>query len=125
MAVYDLEEQEQLEDLKAWWRRWGNLISGVVIAVCVAIVGVQGWRWWQHNQAEQAAVLYGAIAVGGPGQRRRQGQGRDEPARRSFRRHELRPARCDAARRPAVQVGRPGRREDSCSSFSNAPARMT
>ena len=62
MAVYDLEEQEQLEDLKAWWRRWGNLVSGVVIAVCVAIVAVQGWRWWQHNQSEQASVLYGAIA---------------------------------------------------------------
>ena len=61
MAVYDLEEQEQLEDLKAWWRRWGNLISGVVIAVCVAIVGVQGWGWWQHNQAEQAAEQGAAI----------------------------------------------------------------
>ena len=35
MAVYDLEEQEQLEDLKAWWKRWGNLVSGIVIAVCV------------------------------------------------------------------------------------------
>ena len=69
MAVYDLEEQEQLEDLKAWWRRWGNLVSGVVIAVCVAIVGVQGWRWWQHNQAEQAAVLYGAIASAAPASR--------------------------------------------------------
>ena len=60
MAVYDLEEQEQLDDLKAWWKRWGNLVSGIVIAVCVGIVGVQGWRWWKHNQAEQASVLYGA-----------------------------------------------------------------
>jgi predicted negative regulator of RcsB-dependent stress response len=67
MAVYDLEEQEQLEDLKAWWKRWGNLVSGIVIAVCVAIVAVQGWRWWQHNQAEQASVLYGAIATASRG----------------------------------------------------------
>lgn len=62
MAVYDLEEQEQLEDLKAWWRLWGNLVSGIVIAICVAVVGVQGWRWWQHHQAEEASVLYAAIA---------------------------------------------------------------
>lgn len=62
MAVYDLEEQEKLEDLKAFWNRWGNLISGVVIAVCLAYIGVQGWRWWQHKQAEEAAVLYGAVA---------------------------------------------------------------
>jgi predicted negative regulator of RcsB-dependent stress response len=33
----------------------------------VAIVAVQGWRWWQHNQAEQASVLYGAIATASRG----------------------------------------------------------
>jgi len=63
MAVYDLEEQDQLEDLKTWWRQWGNYVSTVVLAVCVGIVGVQGWRWWQHSQAEQASVLYAAIAT--------------------------------------------------------------
>jgi predicted negative regulator of RcsB-dependent stress response len=64
MAVYDLEEQEKIDDLKAWWNRWGNAISIAVIAVCVAYVAVQGWRWWQAKQAEEAAVLYGAV-VGG------------------------------------------------------------
>jgi len=62
MAVYDLEEQEKLDDLKAFWKRWGNLISGVVIAICLAYIGAQGWRWWQQKQAEEAAVLYGAVA---------------------------------------------------------------
>lgn len=62
MAVYDLEEQEKIDDLKAFWRRWGNAISGAVIAVCLAYVGVQGWRWYQNKQAEEAAVLYGAVA---------------------------------------------------------------
>ena len=33
MAVYDLEEQEQLDDLKAWWTRWGNPISMAIIVV--------------------------------------------------------------------------------------------
>jgi len=33
-----------------------------VIAICVAYIGVQGWRWWQHRQAEEASVLYGAVA---------------------------------------------------------------
>jgi predicted negative regulator of RcsB-dependent stress response len=62
MAVYDLEEQEQLDDLKAWWNRWGNLVTGIVIAFCIAVVAIQAWRWWQHNQAEQASALYGAVA---------------------------------------------------------------
>ncbi len=61
MAVYDLEEQDKLEDLKAWWKQWGNTISGIVIAVCVGVIGVQGWRWWSQHQAEQAAVLYNAV----------------------------------------------------------------
>jgi predicted negative regulator of RcsB-dependent stress response len=62
MAVYDLEEQEKLDDLKAFWRRWGNAISAAVIAVCLTYIGVQGWRWYQNSQADEAAVLYGAVA---------------------------------------------------------------
>lgn len=63
MAAYDLEEQEKLEDLKAWWRQWGNTISGVVIAVCVGVIAVQGWRWWSAQQAEKASVLYNAVSA--------------------------------------------------------------
>jgi len=62
MATYDLEEQEKLDDLKAWWARYGNLISGIVIAVCAGIIAFQGWRWYQNSQAEQASVLYGAVS---------------------------------------------------------------
>ncbi|HEX4883292.1 MAG TPA: tetratricopeptide repeat protein [Casimicrobiaceae bacterium] len=64
MAAYDLEEQEKIDDLKAWWKQWGNAITWAVIAVCVAYIGVQGWRWYQAKQAEEAAVLYGAVAAG-------------------------------------------------------------
>jgi predicted negative regulator of RcsB-dependent stress response len=64
MAVYDLEEQEKIDDLKAFWRRWGNAISAAVIAVCLTYVGVQGWRWYQNKQADEAAVLYSAVAAG-------------------------------------------------------------
>ena len=63
MAVYDLEEQDQLEDLKSWWKQWGNYVTAIVLALCVGIVGVQGWRWWQHSEAEQASVLYAAIST--------------------------------------------------------------
>jgi len=63
MAVYDLEEQDQLEDLRAWWKQWGNTVAGIVIAVCVGVIGVQGWRWWTQHQAEQASVLYSALTT--------------------------------------------------------------
>jgi predicted negative regulator of RcsB-dependent stress response len=61
MAVYYLEEQDQLEDLKAWWSRWRNPISMAIIVVSLTVIGYQGWRWWTGKQAEEAAALYGAV----------------------------------------------------------------
>ncbi len=63
MAVYDLQEQEQLDDLKAWWSQWGNLITGIAVAAALGVLAVQGWRWWQGRQAEQASVLFTAVAT--------------------------------------------------------------
>jgi predicted negative regulator of RcsB-dependent stress response len=63
MAAFDLEEQEQLEDLKAWWKQWGNTVSGVIIAVCAGVIAVQGWRWWSAQQAERASVLYNGVST--------------------------------------------------------------
>ena len=62
MAVYDLEEQEQLDDLKAWWSLWGNTVATILVVVCVAVVAVQGWRWWTARKVEDAAALYNAVA---------------------------------------------------------------
>ena len=63
MAVYDLEEQDKLDDLKSWWKQWGNAATGAVLAVCLGVLGVQGWRWWSQHQAEQASVLYNAVSA--------------------------------------------------------------
>lgn len=54
----DLEEQEQLEQLKAFWKQYGNLITWVVI---LALTGFSGWMFWQKYQRDQgakASVLY-------------------------------------------------------------------
>jgi len=62
MAVYDLEEQEKIASLKAWWDQYGNYVSTAVTIVCVIIIAVQGWRWYTRSQSEKAAVLYGAVS---------------------------------------------------------------
>ena len=54
----DLEEQEQVEELKAWWKQNRGMIATVVVAVVVGFAGWQGWRWYQASQAAQASALY-------------------------------------------------------------------
>jgi len=61
MATYDLEEQEQLEELKTWWKLHGTVVTAIVTALAVALVAWQGWQWWQRSQAAQAAQLFGGV----------------------------------------------------------------
>lgn len=61
MAVYDLEEQEQLDELKTWWKVYGNLVTALVVAVALAVLAWQGWNWWQRSQSTQASSLYGGV----------------------------------------------------------------
>jgi len=54
----DLEEQEQLDQLKAFWRQYGNLVTWVLIIALAAFVGWNRWEAWQRDQGEKAASLY-------------------------------------------------------------------
>ncbi|MDD5249873.1 MAG: tetratricopeptide repeat protein [Rhodocyclaceae bacterium] len=61
MASYDLEEQEQLDELKTWWKMHGNLVTAVVTAVALAVVAWQGWNWWQRQQSAKASILFSVV----------------------------------------------------------------
>ena len=54
----DLEEQEQLDQLKHFWAQYGNLITWVLIAVLSAFAAWNAYQYWQRNQATQAAALF-------------------------------------------------------------------
>jgi predicted negative regulator of RcsB-dependent stress response len=57
----DLEEQEQLAELKHFWDQWGNLISWVLIAVFGSIAAYNGWQYWQRTQSLQASALFDEV----------------------------------------------------------------
>ncbi len=57
----DLEEQEQLDELKHFWNQWGNLITWLLIAVFGSFAAWNGWNYWQRTQAVQASVLYDEV----------------------------------------------------------------
>jgi predicted negative regulator of RcsB-dependent stress response len=52
------EEQATLDALKAWWARWGNLVTWLVFAIAVAVGGWRAWQYWQQRQAGEAVALY-------------------------------------------------------------------
>lgn len=60
----DLEEQEQVASLKAWWHDHGNLVLSLVTAVAVGAAGWQGWNWYQRTQTAEANSLYEQLAKG-------------------------------------------------------------
>ncbi len=62
MATHlDLEEQEQLDQLKAFWKQYGNLITWTLIAVLGSFAAWNGWNWWQREQAVSASGMYNEL----------------------------------------------------------------
>lgn len=57
----DLEEQEQLEQLKAFWGQYGNVITWGLVLVLLVFAGWNGFQYWQRNQAAQASALYDEV----------------------------------------------------------------
>jgi predicted negative regulator of RcsB-dependent stress response len=57
----DLEEQEQLDELKHFWKQYGNLITWALIVVLGAFAAWNGYQYWQRNQAAQATVMYDEV----------------------------------------------------------------
>lgn len=61
MAHYDLEEQEQIDSLKTWWKMYGNLLTTLISVAALAVVGWQGWNWYQNNETAKAATVFSAL----------------------------------------------------------------
>lgn len=59
--MYDLEEQEQIDALKAWWRQHGRLLIVAAVAAIAAAGAVSGWRYYKDSQAAKASQLYATL----------------------------------------------------------------
>jgi len=58
----DLEEQEQLDQLKHFWKQYGNPITWVLIAVLALFASWNFYHYWQRTQAVQAAAMFDEVA---------------------------------------------------------------
>lgn len=57
----DLEEQEQLDQLKHFWNQYGNIITWILIVVLGTVAAWNGYQMWQRNQAAQAASMFDEV----------------------------------------------------------------
>lgn len=62
MATLDLQEQEQVEAFKAWWKDNGK---GVVLALAIVLGGfaaTKGWQFYKDKQATESATLFAELS---------------------------------------------------------------
>jgi predicted negative regulator of RcsB-dependent stress response len=57
----DLQEQEQLDALKSFWKTYGNLITWALVAALAVYAGLNGWKWWQRDQSAKAAAMFSQL----------------------------------------------------------------
>ncbi|MEN9374580.1 MAG: hypothetical protein RIR79_2132 [Pseudomonadota bacterium] len=57
----DLEEQEQLDELKHFWSKHGNWISWLLIVILGSLAAWNGYQWWQKNQGMQASAMFDEV----------------------------------------------------------------
>ena len=63
--AYDLDEQEQLDQLKAWWNKYGTLVVTLLVIASVVAGSWRGWQWYEGNQAVQARGYFEALEEAG------------------------------------------------------------
>ncbi|WP_071058000.1 tetratricopeptide repeat protein [Pelistega sp. MC2] len=59
--AFDLEEQEKIDQVRAWWDRFGGLVTGLLTAILLVLVAYYAWGWYKNYQAEKALGYYETI----------------------------------------------------------------
>jgi predicted negative regulator of RcsB-dependent stress response len=54
----DLEEQEQVDALKAWWKQYGNITLTALTIFVLGVAGFSAWQGYQAKQTNEAAALF-------------------------------------------------------------------
>jgi len=57
----DLQEQEQVDALKAFWARYGNLIMWTVTLILAVYAGYVWYQKLQRDKASEASTMYGEL----------------------------------------------------------------
>ena len=61
----DLEEQEQIDQLKHFWNTWGTLITFVILMIFASFTAWNGYNFWKNRESLQATALLDAVEDAG------------------------------------------------------------
>jgi len=56
--AYDLEQQESIAALKAWFEANANWLLGIALLAVVLVGGNWAWRWYGQRESYAASALY-------------------------------------------------------------------
>lgn len=62
MTVY-MSEQEQVEMLKSWWKKYGNIVTILISLTLLSIAGFRYWNWHKNSIDQQASAIYERMMV--------------------------------------------------------------
>jgi predicted negative regulator of RcsB-dependent stress response len=72
--AYDIEQQESLASMKAWFDANANWMIGILLVVTLGFTGNWAWRWYQTREGNAASALYDqyeqAVVAKDPGKAR-------------------------------------------------------
>ena len=61
MAVLDLQEQEQVDAFKAWWKDNGKWLLIALALVVSGFAAMQGWQFYKEKKMNEASMLYAEL----------------------------------------------------------------
>lgn len=53
-----MTEEEQLESIKKWWKRYGNMVTLALSVILFAVAGYRYLTWHQDKLTQQASIAY-------------------------------------------------------------------
>ncbi len=59
--AYNFEEQEQIDNLKAFWNKYGSMILTFVTVVALVVAGNRLWGWYQQSKSTEASIAYAVL----------------------------------------------------------------
>ncbi len=57
----DLEQQEQMQNLKAFWKANGKWITSILSLVFIIVASVNGWKLWNNYKKEKASNILNSV----------------------------------------------------------------